>query len=344
MSKWSTKAPPVRGLISPARIGAPGGPTPAEARGYEWVRTSRWLYVPSHVDRSVPEQRIVEVAARLPEGAAVTGWAALRMHGAGYFDGLGVDGKTRLSVHVSLGAHNIRQGAGFTVTREPLDPSEVAVVQGVPCTVVPRALFDEQRRVEFASAVVAMDMTSAARLTSVSRQVDYTAARVGQRGAKAALDALLHARDGSASPNETRLRLIWSLDAGLPEPLLNADLFDSNGNHLGTVDLFDADRGLAAEFDGADHRTAHRHQADVVREDRMRRVGVELVRVTGPDLRDPRRVVDRLQAAARRARSGSISDWTLEPPPWWTHAPGVEEELFLRDWSLEQLELEARRS
>ena len=39
------------------------GPTPKQARGRGWRRTSRGLYVPADVDGSNPEQRIVEAAA-----------------------------------------------------------------------------------------------------------------------------------------------------------------------------------------------------------------------------------------------------------------------------------------
>ena len=47
------------------------------------------MYVPSSVDGGVVEQRIVEQAGRIPGYGAVTGWAALRWHGATYFDGTG---------------------------------------------------------------------------------------------------------------------------------------------------------------------------------------------------------------------------------------------------------------
>src|SRR5690349_217601 len=77
------------GLVRPVRVDKKGahGPTPKEARGTRWRRVSRGLYVPATVERTV-EQRIVEAAAVLPSGAAVTGWAALRWQGAHWFDGV----------------------------------------------------------------------------------------------------------------------------------------------------------------------------------------------------------------------------------------------------------------
>ena len=54
------------------------------------------MYVPVPVSPMV-EQRIVEHGVRLRSGA-VTGWAALRLWGGGYFDGLDRDGRTPLPV------------------------------------------------------------------------------------------------------------------------------------------------------------------------------------------------------------------------------------------------------
>ncbi|QWZ08552.1 hypothetical protein KRR39_01370 [Nocardioides panacis] len=71
------------------------GPTRGAARGRAWRRSSHGLYVPASADDDLPEQRIVEQAARLPPGGAVTGWAACRLHGAAFFDGLHTDGRTQ---------------------------------------------------------------------------------------------------------------------------------------------------------------------------------------------------------------------------------------------------------
>jgi hypothetical protein len=59
-------------------------------------------YVPASFDAELPEQRIVEQAVRL-RGGAVTGWAALRLAGAAYFDGLAGDGRTRKPVPLAVG-------------------------------------------------------------------------------------------------------------------------------------------------------------------------------------------------------------------------------------------------
>ena len=78
-------------------------------------------------------------------------------------------------------------------------------------------------------------------------------------------------------------------------------MFDLRGRLLGIADLLDPVTGLVGEYDGADHRSAGRHSADVDRESRMRDEGLEVFRVTGPDLLHRRRVVERIEAAQARA-------------------------------------------
>ena len=112
----------------------------------------------------------------------------------------------------------------------------------------------------------------------------YLATRAGCRGVRRVSAALDLAGELSRSPNETRMRLVWVLDAGLPAPRVNQPVFDRGGRLLGIVDLLDVEAGLVGEYDGADHRGAARHAGDVGREDELRRAGLEVFRVTGPDL------------------------------------------------------------
>ena len=67
------------------------------------------------------------------------------------------------------------------------------------------------------------------------------------------------------------------------------------------ADLLDLEAGLAVEFDGADHRLVGQHTRDVEKDEAFRSRGLELCRVTGPDLHDRALVVRRLLAARRRA-------------------------------------------
>ena len=100
-NEWSPTAPRVK-VVRPVGIDPVGheGPTKGQASGPRWRRTSQGLYVPSSVEPGLVEQRIVEQGTRLRRGA-ITGWAALRLLGGGYFDGLAPDGRTPLRIPIA---------------------------------------------------------------------------------------------------------------------------------------------------------------------------------------------------------------------------------------------------
>jgi hypothetical protein len=258
---------------------------------------------------------------RLAAGGAVTGWASCRLHGAAFFDGLAHGGRTELPVPLSCGPlHLIRRLGGDELRRDILLDEEIELVQGVPCTVDDRATFDCLRFArDVREAVVAMDMMAAAGRSSPSRMQPYVDRHPAWTGVQQARDALVLADEHSRSPQETRLRLVWVLDAGRPRPLANRPLFDLQGRLLGYPDLIDPQAGVVGEYDGEDHRGALRHSSDVDREAGFRDQGLEVVRVTGPDMRDPLRVTDRIHSSYRRARwlPPHRRTWTLTPPPWW---------------------------
>ena len=143
--RWSTTAPRVR-VVGPVRVDPTGraGPTKGQAQGSGWRRTSGGLYVPAGVDDALVEQRIVEQGARLHRGV-VTGWAALRLLGGGYFDGLARDGSSRLPVPVAANGDRLRSGPGVDVRRVAVEEADVVIRYGVRCATPERALFDAVR-------------------------------------------------------------------------------------------------------------------------------------------------------------------------------------------------------
>ena len=320
--RWSPYRPPAP-FVPPVRLDPTGrqGPTPGAARGKHWERTGPGLYVPAGVDRTLPEQRIADAAAQLPPDGAITGWGALRMAGAAFLDGLAPDGRTPLRVPavVPAGCHR-REQRGIRFVQG--GPDEVVMIQGIPCRPVRAALFDQMRLAEDPrEAVVAMDMTAAAGLTSVRRMTRYLERRTSWRGVPGVPQvrwALRLADERSVSPPETRLRLVWVLDARLPRPLVNEPVFDLSGNLLGYPDLLDPAAGLVGEYDGDDHRRARRHSHDVDREADFRGAGLEVTRVTSLDLQRREALVRRLHAARGRARFAPAGqrEWTSRRPAW----------------------------
>ena len=276
------------------------------------------MYVSSHVDGNVVEQRILEQASRIRSYGAVTGWAALRWHGGTFFDGRSYGGHGLLPVPL-ITHTKLRQDPRVTLTQEQLAPTEWSMVDGMPCTTVQRALFDEVRRTpsvrESANAIA---MAAAAWLISRRLFARYLTLRNAWTGIPHARAAVLLAVDGCRSPQEFRMYLCWRLDAGLPMPLLNCEVYDLDGRLIGIPDLFDPVAGLVGEYQGADHKDGERHRLDVEREERFRDHGLEFFEVVGGDLNRREVAVQRMLNARARAKflPPESCAWTLEPPPW----------------------------
>ncbi len=336
--EFRPRCQPAVGLVRPVPVDPTGrrGPTRGQAQKSRWRQTTHGFHVPSCVSEEVPEQRILEQSMRLPAGGAVTGWAACRLALAAYFDGLERDGATRQPVPLLVPqGSKLRSLPGSVLSREPVTPAELTRMQQVPATVPVRALFDEMRRVaDPREAVVALDMTAAAELVSIRELRAFHAARTRWRRSRRVAWALDLASERSLSPGETRMRLIWVLDAGLPVPLVNQPVWDRRGRLLGVADVFDPSSGVVGEYDGATHRRARRHASDVEREDRFRRAGLEYVKVTGVDVHDRHLVAERILTTRRRALllNGRAGSWTLDPPEGWWSTDTAEERLARRDY------------
>lgn len=317
------------------------GPTPKEARGRNWRRTSRGLYVPAEVDGGLPEQRIVEAAAVLPAYGGVTGWAALRWMGAQWFGGLAPDGTTVLPVTLATAGDDIRPRTGIQVSAERLNPAELVVVDGLRVTTAVRSVCFEMRyAASVRGAVVAADMAMQADLVSPSELAAFVAGLSGWTGVPRCRAAMPLTSENSWSPRETsHLRLVWVSDAGFPTPLCNVPIFDRRGRHIGTPDILDAEAGVVGEYDGSVHLLRAQRARDVRREEAFRSVGLEYFTVLSSDAGDRTGVVRRMQAVRRRARftSPAARAWTIDKPPWWIPTETVDERRALTAQQRERL-------
>lgn len=301
--RWDLRSPKPRGLVWPVPVDPSGahGPTRGRARGPQWRRTGHNLYVPAHVLPGRVEQRIVEVAARLPPGGLVSGWAALRMHRVNFCDGLD-RGLTQMPVPVVLppGA-NIRPD-GVERHRSVVPPTERMVCFGVPCTSPARALFDAIVWCgDLREAVVVADMAFAARALSRHAFTGYVGSRASAKGSRFVEEALVLTVERSRSPMESRMRLIWVLDAKLPRPLCNWPVADGTGVRIGRPDLLCEEVAVVGEFDGHDHSGARRRSDDTDKDQAYRDAGLESFRIVGREIEDAALVVRRMHAAVRRA-------------------------------------------
>jgi hypothetical protein len=111
--------------------------------------------------------------------------------------------------------------------------------------------------------------------------------RRGARKLRAAAELL---RSGSGSPMETRARLAF-LEAGLPEPELNATVHGPDGHFVARVDFLWREARVVVEYEGDQHRTDRRQwQNDIARVRLLEEDGLRVVRVTSLDLFDASRL------------------------------------------------------
>lgn len=321
--------PKVPGTVRPVAIDPAGkiGPTRAQARGKRWRKTSHGFFVPAHVDGDRPEQRAVEAAVLLPEYGGLTGWAALRWAGGTWFDGLAQGGRSTRPVVLAVGGCNVRPQPGIWPSEERLAPEDLTVVGGLAVTTMVRSACYEMRYAATDRlAVVVLEMAAADDLVSIREMTTYASEHSGWTGIPRCRMALPVADENSWSPRETLMRLVWTEDGGLPRPLCNVPIFDLDGHHIGTPDLFDPETGVAGEYDGALHLEGSARAKDVKRESRFRDHLLEYVTMLAADNENPAGFVSRVLQAYRRAPAVSESrrTWTLERPSWWRDTSNVE--------------------
>ncbi|WP_432545406.1 hypothetical protein [Kineococcus sp. SYSU DK004] len=268
--------------------------------------------------------RVLDAAVLLPAGGAVGGWAAALLLGAGWPDGRDVAGATRPVPLVVPRRSRPRPRDGVRHHRSDLTDEEVVLVAGVPVTAPARTAFDLLRwGAEPREAVADVDGLLAAGLTGLVDVVEATSTRRGWPGSVRAGSLLPHLSDRSRSPQETRLRLVWTLDARLPPPLVNCTVLGHDGRSRGTPDLLDTGAAFAAEFDGRYHLDGRTAPTDRVREEGLTATGLTVARFYGADLTvHRRRTVHRLQQGRSRglARERSADSWHVRLPDgslWW---------------------------
>jgi len=324
--------------VRPVRLDPSGvsGPTRGQARGRHWRRTSHGLYVPSGVDGSGVDQRILEASVVLPPAGAVTGWAALRWLGATWLSGTDSTGEP-LPIPVLISTHNIRRQPGIIPSGEGCSPEVIELIDGVRVTNAAWSVaFALRYAPNLREAVIVLDMAAYADLVSV----DEAAAQVGSQnawtGVPRARRALGYAGENSWSPMESDLGLLWQLDGRFPRPLQNRPIFDAQGRHVGTPDLLDPVAGVIAEYNGADHLKKEQVIIDINREARFRDHNLEIVvRAAGDRHED---FLQRLAAAYRRAgRRRTARTWTIDPPSWWTLTTTVAQRRALTPEQRERL-------
>lgn len=263
-----------------------------------------------------PRLRAEAAALLLPGGGtsgAVGGWAAAHLLGGAEIDGIADDGRTRQPVTL-YPMHRLRPRAGLVLRRSDLSEDDVVEVDGVRVTTPVRTAFDLGRwSSSVRDAVVNLDQVLRCLDLDLDDVITYANARPRWQGLPRLRATFPLTNPRARSRPESRLRLVWVLDAGLPEPMVNPEVRDASRALLGLPDLLDERTGLVAEYDGGQHRRLGAHTEDNAREERFERVGMTVVRATSLDQGPP--LVARLRAGHADARSRPRGAWTAREQP-----------------------------
>lgn len=211
-------------------------------------------------------------------------------------------------VHVTRPAHSARREAGVWHHEATLPSSDVVTMSGVLVTSPLRTALDIARTVDFEHAVVVLD--SALRLTStgvemlLARHLE-TADWPGARGAGRAV-AFADSRSGSVGESRSRVHLAG---VALIEMLSQVSIYDERDRLVGVTDWL-VDGKTIIEFDGQMKYVlggldpvalSERLWREKQREDALRRLGYEVVRIVWSDLYYPERIRSRVREAMARA-------------------------------------------
>lgn len=295
-------------------------------RGPSFVHPHHGVLRPASATADPLLLRISDAVALMGDHHALGGWAALRVQGNDWFDGrVGDDEERDIDIHCLRGSQ-LRRRPGIGPLRGEIHPDEILCLEHYRVATIARAAYDEMRVARgLREAVVVLDMA-----TSTTHGLPHaTAAAVERvigthfktRGMAQARKTLALGSTRSASPWETRTRLVAELDGGIRGLLVNVPVFDEFGKLLGVVDLLDEATGLVIESDGSHHREAENHAEDNRREEKLERARLTVCRVSSLDHADRYALAARMVAARRDAARERDRRWTTDPPDWWRRWP-----------------------
>jgi len=239
-----------------------------------WRRMSRGQYAWTGLRHDV-ELILRAVDKRLPERAAFSGRTAAWIHG---LDVLPCE-PIEVTVPRDL---PVRSRSGVRLRRASLPGSDLTVHRGFRVTTPLRTVCDLGSSADIVEATVALDMALHAGIVdmrALDRHVDSSA---GAKGVKRLRRAIGLAEPRSESPMETRLRLEL-INARLPAPEAQVDLYDDSRRFLARADLYYRDVRLVIEFDGQNHK--ERLVPDLRRQNALVNAGYQILRFTVGDLR-----------------------------------------------------------
>lgn len=262
------------------------------------LRVRRGAYVDGDLHRaggaSERYRLVVRAILRSRPRDAASHHAALAIHGLPTF---GVDWE-----RIDLVSPVTRVKSAPPLVVHPAAAEPIVHVEGSRCQPVARAVIRTAMSSGLSAGLVAADAAlSNRRCTRADLQAELAVLGHGQ-GRRFAARVIELVDELSESPGETRTRLLL-LAAGLPVQS-QVPIVQIGGAILARVDFLVC-RGVIVEFDGAvKYQTGDGTVLfqEKQREDRLRELGYEVVRVIWSDLDHPGEVIGRVHAALARAQ------------------------------------------
>lgn len=238
----------------------------------------------------------------LEESAVLSHGSAAVLHGLPVWEGQ----LTRVSITRSGGGHGVR-GRQLHVRLGPLEPFEVAELEGYRVTVLERTACDLARQLSYDHAVAVLDaaLHSGARSDLLAATTEAAKGRTGVDVLRQALE-FADGRAESVGESISRVRLAQT---GLPSPQLQYTVLDAVGRFVARADFGWESKRVLGEFDG---RVKYLGTADEVadtvmrekrREDAIRDNHWWVVRWGWRDLEHPERLRRRVLAAFESAEA-----------------------------------------
>lgn len=278
-------------------------------RGGRWLRVRYGQYAEAvDLSRLAPwEQDLARyrrlvyavVNAMRPGSVAISHQSSLLLHG------LPLWGADLSEVHLTRLDDRRHSGpvAGVRYHRGILTADDLTTIGDLTATALPRTLVESACTTTFESAVVFAD--AALRDHGVDQHELGRLLRLTEfwPGSATARAALSFADGRSESVGESRMRVLMH-NEGLPVPELQVVHRDRDGI-IARVDFDFSERNAVVEFDGRLKYAGASGDVLVqekIREDRLRGIGLEVVRTMWPDLDRPSRTAAAIRAAFARSR------------------------------------------
>lgn len=264
------------------------------------VRVARGVYAfPSpQLPPEDQHRRLTRALLRRLEGrAAASHHSALLLHG------LPVHGVDLERVHLVGGSpRKVRRLPVATVHR-PVEPTLLDSVDGQTLVRVAPALVQNALLHDTMSAVVSADAALKRELVTRDELTAAVATVKGRPGSRTATNMLRFMDGRSESVGETRLRLELNI---LQIPVVPQFKIVEDGHVIARTDLKVIGAPVVVEFDGLVKYRGDQGERAVIaekkREDRIRRLGYEVVRVIWPELDHPAVISRWTREAIRRCR------------------------------------------